>query len=189
MILDHAADLISADGVSGVSLERIGISAGISKSLMYKYFEGPTELLRELLVREMDALRKLQFEAAESATTFEELVRNITHVYLSHIEKRGLILERLQREPSISEGHDPTQYGRDSAVAYIANIVAEQFSLPADVARAATDISFGLPAAAGEYLLKGNMPLEEIEDITVTMILGSINQMHSEFLTRKQIIK
>jgi TetR/AcrR family transcriptional regulator, fatty acid biosynthesis regulator len=174
LILDHTADIVARDGVAALSVERIGREAGVSKSLVYAYFPNLTELLRELYQREMRRLRRQQAQAAENATDFEQLVRSVTHVYLRYINERGLIIERLQAEPSVSGMHDPTDFGRDAAVDYLTEIVVQHFDLPRDVARAATDISFGLPGAAGSYLHRHQIDLKKLEDLTVTMIIAAI---------------
>ena len=111
MILDNAAELVAEHGVSSVTMERISKRAGSSKSLIYKYFTTPVEILRELLTRELRELRRLQFNAAERANTFEELVRNVTHEYLTYIDTRGLIIERLQADPTISDTGALIDYG------------------------------------------------------------------------------
>lgn len=189
LILDHAAEMIARDGMAALSVEAIGREAGISKSLVYNYFPNLQALLSELLERELKRLRRLQGEAAEQAQTFEGLVRAVTHVYLKYIDERGLIIERLQHEPSISAIHDPTEYGRDRAVDYLAEIVMRHFDLPHDVARAATDISFGLPASAGAYLLRRGMSRQQLEDLTVTMILGSVMALKTEHTARHQPLR
>jgi AcrR family transcriptional regulator len=189
LILDHAADIVARDGVSALSMDSIGREAGISKALVYNYFPNTTELLRQLLQREWRRLRRLQVEAAREADTFEALVRSVTHVYLKYIDERGLLIERLQAEPAVSAIHDPTEFSRDSAVGYLADIVAGHFGLPADIAKAATDISFGLPAAAGVYLLQRKMSREALEDLTVTMILGTFNELRREHMVARKPIR
>ncbi|MEM8772246.1 MAG: TetR/AcrR family transcriptional regulator [Pseudomonadota bacterium] len=189
LILDYAANVIARDGVAGLSMEGIGKEAGVSKSLVYNYFENLTELMRELLDREFRALRRRQAEAADKAETFEGLVRGITHEYLKYIEERGLIIERLQAEPSVSKLHDPTDYSRDAAVGYLADIIAKHCGLPIETARAATDISFGLPASAGEYLLRKKIPREEIEDLTVSMIIGCFSMVRMDDMIRSQPLR
>jgi AcrR family transcriptional regulator len=186
LILDHTADIVAREGVAAVNIERIGKEAGISKSLVYNYFPNLTELLQELLKRELRRLRRLQAQAADSADTFEGLVRAVTHVYLSYIAERGLIIERLQAEPSVSDIHDPTDFGREAAVDYLTDIVISHFGLPRDIARAATDISFGLPASAGAYLHRHGMDLQTLEDLTVTMIVGTFAHLKSEHFIRQQ---
>ena len=182
LILDHTAEIVAREGVATLSIEQIGREAGISKSLVYAYFPNLTELLRELFKREMRRLRKLQAAAAANAVTFEELVRSVTHEYLKYFDERGLIIERLQAEPSVSEMHDPTEYGRDAAVEYLTDIIVAHFDLPRDIARAATDISFGLPASAGSYLHRHDLDLQTLEDITVTMILGAVTSLKTEYV-------
>lgn len=189
MILDQTANMVAREGIGGLSMERIGQESGVSKALIYNYFDNLTELLKELLERELSSLRKLQFEAAESAETFEGLVRNITHQYLTYISERGLIIERLQSEPSISKHTDPTGYGRQASVEYLSKIVAKHFEMPMDLAKAATDISFGLPASAGAYLLRSDMDLEAIEDLTVSMIIGTFVSARNDHLARVQKLK
>jgi AcrR family transcriptional regulator len=186
LILDHTAAMVARDGVASLSIDSIGREAGISKSLVYAYFPNLTDLLRELYQREMRRLRRAQRDAALGATSFEDLVRAVTHVYLRYISERGLIIERLQAEPSVSEMHDPTDFGREAAVDYLTAIVEQHFDLPADIARAATDISFGLPASAGSYLHRHGMDVQTLEDLTVTMIIGTIMHVKNDYMVRKQ---
>ena len=181
MILDHAAQLISEEGVSAVTVERLGKRADISKALIYNYFPSTTELLRELLTREYRHLRKLQAEAADSADTLEQLVRRVTSVYISYIKERGLLLERLAVEPSVANSGDPTKYGRDAAVNYVAWILNDNFEIDMEIARAVVDISYGLPAAAGQYLIHHDTNAQTIEDITVIMILGSLEAVQKKY--------
>ncbi len=181
LILDHTADIVAREGVATLTIEQIGREAGISKSLVYAYFPNITDLLRELFKREMKRLRKLQAAAAANAETFEELVRSVTHEYLKYFDERGLIIERLQAEPSVSEMHDPTEYSREAAVEYLTDIVIAKFDLPRDIARAATDISFGLPASAGSYLHRHDLDLKTLEDLTVAMIIGTFRNLKSEY--------
>jgi AcrR family transcriptional regulator len=189
LILDHTADLVAREGIAVLSIERIGKAAGISKSLVYNYFPNLTDLLRELFKREMRRLRRQQADAAANAATFEDLVRSVTHVYLKYFDERGLIIERLQNEPSVSGMHDPTDYSRETAVDYLTEIVIAHFDLPRDIARAATDISFGLPASAGSYLKRHELDLQTLEDLTVTMILGTFTHLKSDYVARRQPLK
>jgi TetR/AcrR family transcriptional regulator, fatty acid biosynthesis regulator len=181
LILDHTADIIARDGVATLSIEQIGKEAGISKSLVYAYFPNLTALLRELYQREMRQLRRRQADAAENVESIEQLVRSVTHAYLSYIDERGLLIERLQAEPSVSEHHDPTDFNRDLAVDYLTDVVLRFYKLPRLIARAATDISFGLPASAGSYLHRHDLDLKTLEDLTVAMIIGTFSDLENRF--------
>jgi len=181
LILDHAAKVISAEGVSALSMDRLGREAGISKSLVYAYYPSMKEVLQTLLRREHKRLRQLQSEAADSAETFEQLVRRVTNVYLTYMEERGLILDRLAAEPSLSDKGDPTEFSRDSAVNYVSQVVSDNFGIDISVAQPAIDISFGMPSAAGHYLTRHDLSRQTIEDITVTMIIGSIEALRKKY--------
>lgn len=172
MILDHAADVIAGEGVSALNMDRLGREAGVSKSLVYAYFPSMKDLLQKLLKREYQHLRDLQNQAANSAETMEQMVRRITRAYLCYIEERGLILERLAAEPSVADQGDPTQYQRSHAVKFIAKIISKNMGIDIEVAMPMVDISFGMPSAAGQYLIHNEVSRQTLEDITVTMILA-----------------
>ena len=190
MILDHAAGLVASEGVSALTMDRLARDAGVSKSLIYAYYPSTQDLLKELLTREYRHLRGLQIEAAESAVTFEQLVRRVTSTYLSYIERRGLLLTRLAAEPSVTNHNDPTEYSRDASVKYMAQILVDNFDIDVGIAVPAVDISFGIPAAAGHYLTRHDIDRQTLEDITVTMIIGSIEALQQNFETSlKPLIK
>lgn len=181
LILDHAADVVASEGVSAISMERLGKQAGISKSLVYAYFPSMKDLLQTLLKREYKRIREVQNQEALKAETFEQLVRRVTRTYIEYIDERGLILDRLAAEPSLSEHADPTEYSRETAVKYLAKVVSDNFGIDMSIALPAVDISFGLPAAAGHYLTRHKANRQTIEDITVIMILGSFEALMKKF--------
>lgn len=129
LILDHAADVIAAEGVSALSMDRLGKEAGVSKSLVYAYYPSMKDLLKTLLRREYRRLRDIQNEEGAKAETFEQLVRRVTRAYLTYMDERGLILDRLAAEPSLEEKGDPTEYSRETAVYGLAKIVSENFGI------------------------------------------------------------
>lgn len=183
-ILDHAAEIVAAEGVAAVTMDRVAKAAGVSKSLVYVYFQSTTEMLQKLLQRELKRLRRKQVEAADNAQTFRELVRSVTHAYLSYIKERGLIIHRLQTEPSVAQGTgNPTDFKHDAAVIYLAEIVRDNFDIPMELAIPASSISFGLPVAAGDYLDSKDADFKTIEDLTVTMIIGCVEALQKNYTT------
>lgn len=189
MILDSAAEMVERDGMWQVSMEKLAAHASISKALIYKYFSNVEQVFSELLERELKQLRDQQVVAAELASTFEDLVRGVTKAYLRYIRKKGLLIEKLQADPSISRMNDPTDFKRETAVEYIARILTRNFDIPIETARAVTDIAFGVPAAAGAYLLRHDVDIDDLEDMTVSMIIGSVNGIRDDYIMRKRKLK
>jgi hypothetical protein len=57
------------------------------------------------------------------------------------------------------------------------------------VAYPAADISFGMPAAAGHYIIRHDVNRQTIEDITVAMIIGSIDGVKRNYDTAFKPLK
>ena len=180
-ILEFTASVVSQEGVFAVSIERIGKALDISKSTVYSYYPSTTELLQALLKREMKSLRGLQQQAMEAANTVEQLVRGINHNHLNYIESRGLLISRLQAEPSVASIGGSTDFGRETAVQYIAKMISETFDLPMAITVPGVDISFGLPEAAAQCLNRKVADKRMIEDLTVSMILASVKALKESY--------
>ena len=112
-----------------------------------------TSLLQALLVREYRHLRRLQLDTVESTETLEQMVQRSTRVYLSYIKEHGLLIERLEAEPAIANYGDPSEYGNFATVMYLAQILKDNFGIEIETALVITEISYGLPAAGGRYLI------------------------------------
>jgi len=180
-ILDHAARLIAAEGLSALSMERIAREAGVSKALVYNYFSNQRTLLQSLLRRDLERIQAEQMHAATSARTFPELVRNTTHVALVEVERRGAFLRRLLDEPSLTNAVETVRtHEHDGNARYLAKRVAKEFDISLADALRLTEIGLGLTIAAGDYLQKTGAPLAEVEDVTVAMIIGAVKSGASQ---------
>lgn len=174
-ILDHTARLIAAEGISAVSMERVAQESGVSKALIYSYFSSQTNLLKSLLRRDLERVQRDQLHAATSAQTFSELVRNTTHTALVEVEKRGAYLRRLLNEPALSGVGDTVRtHEHDSNVRYLAKRLAKEFNISVGDALRLTEIGLGLTIAAGEYIQRAAAARAEIEELTVSMIIGAV---------------
>lgn len=182
VILDRAAELIAAEGVSAVSMERISREAGVSKALLYKYFANLIELLQALLIREQARLFADQQAAAETAGTLEEIVRRTTGVYLSHVEANGVHIQRLMAEPAVAEAartHD--REGRRRTVAFLTRVLAEATGAPKEIAQLATELSMGMTGVAGELVSRGAADRASVEDLLLCLFRGSVDALRARY--------
>lgn len=178
LILDEAARVVMADGVSAVSMERLGRDAGVSKALIYNYFPSRSELLKALLLREYGRFQDEGQAVAVGVDDFATLVRVTTRAYLDHVERRGVLIQRLLNEPAVASaiaGQD--REGRQLTVRYFAKAMTASFGIDKETATVATDLLMGLTGAAGDYLYRSGGDIQQIEDIVVDMILAAVKDV------------
>ncbi|HZG46941.1 MAG TPA: TetR/AcrR family transcriptional regulator [Allosphingosinicella sp.] len=178
LILDVAARTVAEEGVSAVSMERLGRDAGISKALVYNYFPNRNALLSELLVREYRVFQGEARQAKEGIDDFPTLVRVTTRAYLRHVAARGVLIQRLMNEPAVSAAiRSVDQEGRQLTVAFFASEIAKFHGLDLKVSAMAADLLMGLTGAAGDYLCRTGAQIEELEDVVVGMIMAALAQL------------
>ena len=174
-ILECAARLITSEGLDVLSMERVADEAGVSKALIYAYFESRKGLLSQLLEADLNRIQAEQARAAQGAQTFPELVKATTHIALSEIERRGPLLRRLLNEPSLTGAVGLVRMrGHDANARYLARRIQREFDIAYAHALKLTEIGLGLTIAAGELIQRGGALREDIEETTCAMIVGAV---------------
>lgn len=182
MILDRAAALVAAEGVSAVTMERIGREAGVSKPLVYAYFQNVTTLLQELLLRDQRRLWEQQTSAVSEAKDFDELIRATTRVYLMHAEKNGMHIQRLMNEPSLAAVfQEQERERRQRVVDFVAKEMARKLNVPRDVANLVTELSMGMTGTAGELVSRGAVSRKKIEEILACLFNGNTDALREKY--------
>ena len=174
-LLECAARLITSEGLEVLSMERVAEEAGVSKALVYAYFESRKGLLACLLQADLIRIQAEQARAAQGAQTFPELVRATTHIALAEIERRGPLLRRLLNEPSLTGATGLVRMRRHDANArYLARRIQSEFDVSYAHALKLTEIGLGLTIAAGELIQRGGARREEIEATTCALIMAAV---------------
>lgn len=182
IILDRTAELVAKEGVSAVSMERVARETGVSKALVYAYFNNQNSLLQQLLLREQENLSELQAQARAEAVSFDELVQFTTRTYLQHVEERGLHVQRLMQEPSIAAAfREADEEGHQRAVSVIAKAISENFGIPTDIAELATEFSMGMTGAAGDLVSQKAVSVDQAEEISLTLLRGAMDALQARY--------
>lgn len=182
MILDKAAALVASEGISAITMERVGREAGVSKPLVYAYFPNVITLLQELLLRDQRRLWEQQTIAVSEAKDFDELIRFTTRTYLKHAEKNGMHIQRLMSDPSIAVVfQDSERESRQRVIEFLAKEMAHSFNVPRDVAILATEVSMGMTGAAGELVASGVVGRKKIEEIVISLFKGSTTSLREQY--------
>jgi AcrR family transcriptional regulator len=178
LILDEAARVVLADGLSAVSMEAIGRAAGVSKALVYTYFPSKAALLAELLVREYRAFQVGARAAAAGADGFESLVRLTTRAWLDHVVARGALIQRLLAEPAAAQALQAAEgEGREATVAFFGHEIARAFAIPRPTAMTVADLLMGMTGAAGDHLARTGGDPAAVEAMVVEMIMAALQQV------------
>jgi AcrR family transcriptional regulator len=103
-LLDAAADLLGRDGVAAeaVTMEAVAAEAGVSKALLYRYFDNADDLLLALAAREMAQVAEQVRAAMERATGFEESIRASLAAWFDVLVERGGVVVALLGAPALS---------------------------------------------------------------------------------------
>lgn len=177
LILDATADVVTVEGVSAVSMERIAREADVSKALVYAYFDNRANLLAKLLLREFPAF---QGEAVVAGVDekIETIIRRTTVDFIDRYVAKGVLIQRLLSEPAVAESVAEVQLrGRDATASYFGQLMTEQFGVPAEKASLAADLLMGVTGAAARMRLRNGTDRDGIVDLTVTMLLAAVREL------------
>lgn len=175
LILDAAAAIVAADGITAASFEAVAARAGVSKALVYAYFQNRTTMLASLLRREYPAFRNAEPGPLDREHRFEDIIRDTTRAYLSHVAEKGILLQRLLGEPAIAaavaEAH---AIGRDATAQWFGRQMAAEFGGdPAAAARLA-DVLMGVTGAAGARLHREGGDVETLTALVTRIIMAAV---------------
>jgi AcrR family transcriptional regulator len=177
-ILDRAARMVLEEGLSVVSMERLGRECGISKGLVYNYFPSRDHLLAALLRREQEELRDRGMAAALQAASFPELIRQTTRLYLEHTAERGVLTQALLADPSVAlllAESDRTD--RERTFRFFVKQTRKTYDLPLPVAIGAVEMLMAVTDRAGRLMSDGVLELGAAEEMAVQLILGGLDRL------------
>lgn len=181
-ILDQAARVVVEEGLSAVYLERLGRECGVSKGLIYNYFPSRDHLLAALLRREQEEFRERGIAKALAASSFPELIRQTTRVYLEQVAERGALLQALLADPSVAKLlEDTDRADRDRTFRFFVKQVRRTYGLKLAHAIAAVEMLMAVTDRAGRMLAEGTLDLPLAEELAVQLILGGLERLSARF--------
>jgi TetR/AcrR family transcriptional regulator, fatty acid biosynthesis regulator len=182
MILDKAAVLVAAEGVGAATMERIGREAGVSKPLVYAYFQNITNLLQELLLRDQRRLWEQQSIAVSGATDFDDLIRRTTHTYLKHAEQNGMHIQRLMNEAAVAEAFEENERReRQRVMDFLVSEMTRTLRIPREIASLVIELSLGMTGAAGELISRGGVSRKKIEEVLICLYQGNTAALRAKY--------
>jgi len=185
-IMDQAARIVIEEGLSAVSMERLGRDCEISKALVYNYFPSREVLLTALLHREQTELRDRGMEEALVAESFADLIRQTTRLYLEQTLARGALIQALLADPSVARLMEKSlRDERDMVFRYFVKQVRKTYDLPPAMASVATELLSAVTDRAGKLLSDGAIDLPTAIELCVQLITGGLSTLARKSRARR----
>ncbi len=106
-ILDAAAAMFAKHGFNGTSIAALADSCGVSKALLYHYYDSKEALLYDMLLVHCKLLSETASNATKESTQPEEqlrsLVRALMDLYMSSRDKHVVLLNDLHCLPEAQQ--------------------------------------------------------------------------------------
>jgi len=174
-ILDQAARRILEDGLTAVSMERLGRDLGISKALVYNYFPTRDALLTALLSREQAELRDRGMASALQAESYVDLIRQTTRLYLQQTRDRGALIAALLSDPSVARLMEAeSRADRERTMRYFVRATRKAYDLPLPLAIAAVEMLWAVTDRAGKLVAETQIDVEAATELCVSLITGGL---------------
>ena len=170
-LLDFAAEIITQEGLHGLSVKRLARAAGLTAPQVYHYFPEPNEVLIELARRELSAVREAQAARIETSQRPSERLALSTSAYLREVQERGVLLQVLMNAPVVRRALRREQRqlrARNSQM--LAGRFSQSRQVPEDYALAATTVLTSLVLRTGRILARGRLSLSAADTMANAMV-------------------
>jgi AcrR family transcriptional regulator len=180
-LLDTAGSIVKSEGVAAATMQRIAQDSGVSKGLIYAYFDDQSEMLQALMFREYKRFKAIRERDAREATSFDEMVRATQMDSLDYALNRRPFRDRLMAVPAVSEAMKETlAKERRNDVNFLSKKILENFNIPRAIARLAIVQLTGIRKKDFSGPLS-KAKMKEIEDIWSTMVNGAFEALEKKY--------
>jgi AcrR family transcriptional regulator len=183
-LLDVARCIVERDGAAALTMEHVAEAAGVSRPLVYSYFDNRAGLLRALWA-EIEQVwgsgipstpDELAATSSPRETYERRLVRSVRW-YLDQIDRGGLLFHRLVSEPNLEESVDSLRARiREDNVAWWARLVELQ-GVDAERALAFSAIFNGAVESLWPLVVRRHLPREVVESVFVDSTLAALDRL------------
>src|SRR5580658_303423 len=145
-ILDSASELIVRRGLSRCTFDALATQARVSLPTIYKYFPRMRDLLKALVDREYEYLRRASLDKFPVDMPYEESVHCATLRAINYLYERGPIIRRLMSDRSVAAlTRSRDRSSRSNLIEYFARRCVEVYALPDDVAQILSTMTVNAP--------------------------------------------
>ncbi len=173
LILEAAAEMVLAHGVSGCTPEAVAAASRVSRPLVYKYFPTRDALLGALLQREFDHIRGRSENLVSPEAPSEVIRRVYVRRYLEYVMERGALMRALINDVgAVGHAREVKHIQQASITQYWVDKTMETYGVPKELARMGTIMTMRAMEGAEGSLKLGKVDLDTAADFWTTFILA-----------------
>lgn len=171
-LLDTARSIVQEQGLAALSMDGVATQAGVSRALVYTYFNSRSGLIHSLweeVASLWDVAPMPPFEEMLESGTLRELfdqrLEENTRWYFDQIEHSGLLFHRLMSEPVLEDSVEKARKQiQANNIAWWSRLV-EAMGVDAERAVVFSSLINSVNTTLWSLFVRGDAPREVIEDI------------------------
>ncbi len=139
-LIDAAADIVSAAGISALTIEAVVAKLGVHRPIVYRHFANAEMLLNAVIERELRDLRLSSQAAIRDVVGFDNRVRAAVSAWMEHFAKSPVVMTvGLVQRPSTDSMRSKRREQNDRSMRFfVAEFTAEGLTrIDAEIAAAA----------------------------------------------------
>jgi AcrR family transcriptional regulator len=179
-LLDAAAALVAAGEVQVVSIESVADRSGVSRALVYKFFDNRADLLAALYHREAALLHEQIAAKVRAADSLAGMYRELMHAAIDAARDRHAVFAALHAAGAYTHGEQDEQRKRDEhTVRVFAERAVAEFGLPERAARSATTLLLAsVHTAVSQWLRKPTADhAVQLEAAYLSLVQGGLSHL------------
>lgn len=177
-LIDAAAALIAADGLSALTLKAVARQVGVSEAQAHNHFPQARDLLLALARRELAAMEENRVAELSRGADRLERVTLSTVTYLREVAERGALIQVLTNSNEVRDAlRQERSQTRRTGAQRVADDLTETYGLAPSLAYGATVILTALTRRAGRLVAERKLPLETAERLTMSLVTAGNREL------------
>ena len=177
-LLAPAEQVVIAKNSLTISLNEIADENGVSRSLLYVYFESVPQIVDELFLSHARAIEEFLLSPQFRQGSFQNRMQSLFEYYLGHLVERGplvllVLRERNQDSPLGSESR--TLFRR--LLSQLARDIADNLSLSAREAFVLLELLCAIPESLARMVTGGSLDRETARTTTERLVAAALDSM------------
>lgn len=177
-MLVTAEQLVIAKNSLAISLNEIADEIGVSRSLLYVYFDSIPQIIDELFLRQARGFETFLHSAAYREAGFRDRMRSLFDYYLEHLVERGpLVLMVLRERNQDSPLEDVSRKLFRRLLSLLASDLAENLALSAREAFVLLELLFAIPESLSRLVRQGALDMETARATTDRLVSAALDAL------------